>query len=385
MPSRKAQYAERYKDGWRARKTFGYKDNGEPNRKAFYGKSQREVLDKLSAYEKEIEQGKDAYTKSSALGVWVTTWLKTYKLGKIKAHTYDTYELLANGYIIPRLGNTALDKLKPAAVQGFVNGLSDTLSSSTIRQTVCVLRGALEQAYKNRLIVYNPAASVTLPKADKVRVVGAFTATEQRELLQACVEHRLSALFVFALGTGCRIGEVLALRWDNVDLDSGTVKICESVGEANTQKENAPHKRERIISSTKTEAGNRTIPLTVEVVEALQSHREQQRAEEENAGRAWVNNDLVFCTALGGYLQYRNIARLYNGLRSKAGISELSLHCLRHTFATNAIGAGVDYYYLSRIMGHSQISVTLDMYADYMPDKAAGEIKKLNGLLKMSE
>jgi Site-specific recombinase XerD len=386
MPSRKQSNVTLRKDGlYQASKVFGYKDNGKPNRKTFYGKTQREALEKLNAYAREVERGRDIDMSSYTVKAWVELWLTTYKLGKLKPHTYDTYELLVNNYIIPRLGNVQIDKLKPTAVQGFVNGLSDALSPSTVKQTAGILKRALEQAYKNRLIVYNPAAGMILPKAEKVRKVGAFTIDEQRALLHACAEHRLYALFVFALGSGCRVGEILALRWDNVNLDDGTVRICESVSEAENRnaKENAP-KTKRIISDTKTAAGNRTIPLISDVFDILKQHRERQQAEKQKADKLWVDNDLVFCTATGGYLMYRNIRRLYDGFRDKAEIkNKLSFHCLRHTFATNAIGATMDYYYLSRIMGHSKISVTLDMYADFMPDKAREEIQKMECVLPL--
>ena len=112
-------------------------------------------------------------------------------------------------------------------------------------------------------------------------------------------------------------------------------------------------------------------------------HREQQAAEQLLAGSAWVKNDLVFCTQLGGYLEYRSVTRLYEANRKRAGIPELSFHCLRHSFATSSIGAGMDYYYLSRILGHNNISITLDVYADYMPDKARSEMEKMEGILDL--
>ena len=384
MPSRKQSNVTLRKDGlYQASKVFGYKDNGKPNRKTFYGKTQREALEKLNAYAREVERGRDVDSGSYTVKAWVELWLETYKLGKLKPHTYDTYELLANNYIIPSLGKVFIDKLKPAAVQGFVNELTGTLSESTIRQTVGVLRGAMKQALHNRLVVFNPCEGVALPKKQRKRKVGAFSVDEQRALLQVCSSHRLYALFVFALGTGCRIGEILGLKWEDIDFDSCSATIYQSVSEAKDRDENAPHKRKRIIDDTKTNASDRTIPLTNDVVAMLEQHLERQQLEKGKAGELWKNKGLVFCTVAGGYLMYRNIRRLYDEQRDKAGVSKLTFHCLRHTFATNAISAGVDYYYLSRIMGHKHISVTLDTYADFMPDKAAGEAAKMNSILPL--
>jgi len=98
---------------------------------------------------------------------------------------------------------------------------------------------------------------------------------------------------------------------------------------------------------------------------------------------AWVNNDLVFCNALGGFLDYYYVVRHYSEQRDLTDIPKLSFHCLRYTFATNAISSGVDYYYLSRIMGHTDISITLNVYAEFMPDKSRSEMEKMEGVLSL--
>ena len=112
-------------------------------------------------------------------------------------------------------------------------------------------------------------------------------------------------------------------------------------------------------------------------------HKKIQTEERLRAGAAWTKNDLVFCTALGGYFWYRQVTRLYETMRNQVGIPKLSFHCLRHTFATSAVSQGMDYYYLSRILGHSSISITLDIYTDFMPDKSRSEMEKMEGVLKL--
>ena len=131
----------------------------------------------------------------------------------------------------------------------------------------------------------------------------------------------------------------------------------------------------------KTDSGYRTVPLTSEVLSVLLAHKNTQADERLLAGAAWADNDLVFCTGLGGYLEPRNVRRIFEKARDGIGISKHSFHSLRHSFATNAITAGMDYYYLSRIMGHATISITLDTYADFMPDKSRLEMRKMEGIL----
>jgi len=191
-------------------------------------------------------------------------------------------------------------------------------------------------------------------------------------------------LFVVALGAGLRIGEILALRWADVDLTKNEIIVSASVSRSKDRESSGIATKSSIkTGSPKTKNSYRSIPLTYEVKQAMLRHREEQATERLRAGSAWVRNDLVFCNTLGGFLECRNVARLFAEYRNAAEVSKLPFHSLRHSFATNSIAAGVDYYYLSRILGHSSISLTLDTYTDYLPDKASHEMSKMEGALSL--
>lgn len=388
MPKRKLNNVTQRADGrWVARKIFGYKPDGSPNRKIFYGNTAAEAAHKLTDYERQVENGLNTDAANLSFEQWLPLWMREYKLKSLRPHTYDTYETLIKNRVNPILGKHKLLKLRPEHLQAFINNLKkengEDPAVSTIKQIKCILSGALGQAVKNGLITRNPADALSLPKGSSKRKVGAFTSSEQAALLDQLKKHRLYALFVLALGTGMRIGEILALQWTEVDLSQNEITVSASVSRSKDREisTGVAIKSSLKVDAPKTKAGHRSIPLTSEVRQILIEHREAQIIERFRAGAVWVKNDLVFCTALGGYLEYRNVIRLYESNREQAGIPKLSFHSLRHSFATNAIAAGLDYYYLSRIMGHTTISITLDTYTDFMPDKSRSEMEKMENIL----
>ena len=389
MPKRKLSNVSQRKDGiFEARQTFGYKTDGKPIRKSFYGKTATEALQKRDEYMKQVDNGLSVETKGLTLEQWLHIWLREYKFQNLRPHTYDTYENFIEKRIIPVLGRHQLLKLRPDHLQTFINNLrkedGTPPSASTVKQIKVIISSALQQAVKNGLITRNPADALSLPKSTSKKKVGAYTKDEQTALLESLKDHRLYALFVVALGTGARIGEILAATWKNIDFEASEMSIEASV--SRTKDRNAAGEvigSSKKVDETKTHAGNRTIPLTQEVKVALLAHREKQADERNKAFSAWTDNDLIFCTQLGGHLEYRSVIRLYEKRRETANIQKLNFHCIRHTFATNAISAGMDYYYLSRIMGHTNISITLGTYAEFMPDKSRSEMKKMEGVLSI--
>jgi len=391
MPKRKLNNVTKRSDGrWMARETFGYNLDGSPNRKTFYGKTAEEAHKKMDTYSRQVENGLNVDAENITFAQWLTLWMAEYKLNVLRPHTFDTYEDFVKNHISPALGRHKLMKLRPEHLQTFINGLTrkdnEPMSSSGVKQIKTIMSGALSQAVKNGLITRNPADALSLPKSRTKRKVGAFTQSEQMALLDQLSDHRLYGLFVTALGTGARIGEILALRWMEVDLVNNEMSVIRAVSRSkdrDVSTEGGKPKSSLKVSEPKTEAGNRTIPLTREIQNALVKHRDDQLTDRKNAGDAWTDNGLVFCTALGDLLEPRNVTRLYHKQRAIAGIPNLPFHSLRHTFATNAITADMDYYYLSRIMGHANISITLDTYADYMPDKSRSEMGKLEGVLQI--
>ncbi|KAB3534503.1 site-specific integrase [Alkaliphilus pronyensis] len=208
---------------------------------------------------------------------------------------------------------------------------------------------------------------------------------EQNTFMEVLDGHRLKAAFIILLSTGCRIGELLALTWDNVSSDEGTIRISRTLQRVNTFEENSNTKTKLIYVSPKTDKGNRTIPILQDVMSLLLQHREIQHQEQSIAQDIYEYNNLVFATELGRPIDPENFTRTFKSLLKKAGLNEnINIHALRHTFATRGLENGIEIKVMQEILGHSSISVTGDIYSHVLPDKKRESIEKLNDLFKAS-
>ena len=391
MPRKRPSNVSRRADGrWVARKVFTSEESGTVHRKAFYGNSAAEASAKLSEFERQLEDGLCADSVSLSYEQWLSVWLLEYKRNSVKPTTYDSYEYLINSRIIPALGRYKINDLRVNILQGFINSLRKengvTMAMQSVKKIKTILNVSLKQALKNGLIARNPVAALSLPSNGSAKKVGSFTMREQSMLLTRLADNRLYSLFVVALGTGMRIGELCALQWKDIDFTQNIITVTASV----TRSKDRCAVTGQVLgssiktSTTKTRAGKRAIPMTSQVAQALKEHsRKSDLVFDDDACAEQNAEKLVFANTKGNYLEYKTVTRLFVKVRDMLGISKHSFHSLRHSFATNAISVGVDYFYLSRIMGHTSISITLDIYADYMPDKSRAEMEKMDAILPL--
>lgn len=253
----------------------------------------------------------------------------------------------------PGLGHLRLAALQPQHVQAFLNAkLAGGLSPRTVRYLHAILRRALGQAEKWGLVVRNVARLVDPPKVRRPEV-RPLTLEEARTFLTAVQGHRLEALFTVALALGRRQGEVLGLRWEDVDLERGTLSVRYQLQRVAGG---------LVVVAPKSERSRRTIELPRPVVEALRRHRLRQLEERLRAGEAWRDSGLVFTSTIGMPLEPRNLIREYHALLDRAGLPRRPFHHLRHTAAL-LLAQGSDIRVVQQVLGHSQIALTADLYA----------------------
>jgi len=221
-----------------------------------------------------------------------------------------------------------------------------------------VLHRALEQAAQWGLTPRNVAKLVTPPRPAR-REMATLSPEQARASLEAAEGDRLEALYVLALSTGMRQGELLALRWRDVDLEGGTLQV-----RATLQRTRDGFQ----FAEPKTARSRRQVALTKPAVEALRRHRSRQLEERLQMGAAWEDNDLVFANEVGRPIEAGNlIRRSFHPLLDRAGLQHIRFHDLRHTAATLALGKGVHPKIVAEMLGHSQIAVTLDLYSHVTP------------------
>jgi integrase len=354
--------------------------DGRRRRKTVYGQSEREVRQKLSTLRTAHDRGVDLLAPALTVGQWLDAWLLEVKgFDGTRPRTLTLYRGLADRYVKPVLGDVRLDKLTPAHVQRLVTQTRNTRTSrgtppsaSTLRHVYKLVRNALGDAYRMELVTRNVAAQVKAPPLSTQRRPG-LDLTDAKRLLKVIDGERLEALYVLALTTGLRRGELLALRWDDIDLISRQLQVRRAIQRVDGKLQ---------ITELKTSSSRRTVVLPQLAVRHLQEHKKRQDAERLALGDAWREHGLVFASSVGTPVEPRNVNRRWDELRRSAGMDGLRLHDLRHGCATFLLAQGVPARAIMDVLGHAEIGVTMNTYAHVLPvlrQEAADAIDELFG------
>ena len=290
------------------------------------------------------------------------TWWQI-KREKVKPTTADNYRQILDRYILPNLGSMPLKDLNSVIIERMLLDLNKDLSESTVRLTSIVLAQGLERAVKDNLLAINPAKGIERPKGRK-KSVTPYTSSELKDLLKALEKYRLFAFFRLLAYSGARRGEILALRWTDIDFEKGTLSISK----------NRTRIGSKVIEqdSTKGGDGKRTIQLDSETLLIIKDHREKQKIErgEENIVRFGQDSGYIF-TQEGSELPLEPSVpyQLFKRVTKRLGLRSESLHSIRHLHATELLNSGVGVHLVKDRLGHSDISTTLRIYAHIRPEQ----------------
>lgn len=318
------------------------------------------------------------------LGEWLTSWLERhYSEGHIGPKAHDRYRVIIERHLIPGLGRLKLQDLRPDHIAEmkarWLSGRKSTsyrpLSGATVHKHLVVLRRALSEAVRSHVIPRNPADVVPAPSV-KTRIERrALTEDEIRLLVEAARGGRWDVPIRFTLATGVRQGELLGLKWEDVDLEAGTVSIRRALAYVGG---------ETIFLPPKTERSRRVVELSVATVALLRSHRSDQNRHRLMLGPAWQENGLVFPSTIGTPWLSRPFYRGYRDVLERSGITDLDTvnwHTLRHSAATQWLRHGVDVFSVSRRLGHASASFTMDVYAHLLRGQQRQAAEALDYLL----
>jgi len=308
-----------------------------------------------------------AGSDDETLGAYLTeVWLPS-KDERVEVGTYDQYRWAVDGHIVPLLGAVRLRDLTPEAVDRWVRALvvaedgeRARLSATSARLVRKILSMSMEDAVRRGRLPRNPVTLTQPPKRSRTHRKISWSLAECRQFLDAIADHRLYAAFHLALVTGVRRGELLGLRWEDVDLDTGQIAVVQQL---------AVERGRPVLKQLKTEASRRIVPIGATTVGLLEHHRELQAAEAEEAGSAWEHSGLVFTTQLGGWIDPNNFARTMRELIAGAGVAAITPKGLRHT--AQSIGRVVvgDDKLMQERLGHSDVEVTLGTYTHVVDEQ----------------
>lgn len=346
--------------------------------KTIYGKTEKEVKDKLKKIKAEIELDTYQEETKDKLKDWIMKWLNDYKKAYIKPYTYDSYERMISVHIIPKLGHIKLVDLTADDVQNLYNEMvKKKYSNRMIRYVHILLKASITQAVKNRILKYNIIDAVYCPKMDENKVVNVLSLSEQKTLLKHARNERIYPAILLLLFTGIRRGELLALTWNDVNFATKTLSINKSLNRVRNFETGTS---EILINSAKTESSKRYIPLLDDILKELENHRTKQKFEKRTAKENYKDKNFIFCDKLGKSYEPRYFQTNFKRICKLAGINT-NVHALRHTFATRGLEQGIEAKIMQELLGHSSITITLDTYTHVLDKTKIDAINKLKSII----
>jgi len=344
---------------WEAKISLGYDVNGKRVRKSLYGPTRAEVRTKMERAMRDHAEGRTLGADRETVGHFLTRWLadaiKPYRAPK----THEQYEYLCRVHIIPAIGRTQLGKLTPEQVQRLLaTKTAIGLSGASVTRMRAVLRAALNRAVKWGIMSRNVAALTDAPTRERHETVP-LTLEQVNRLFKQIQGERLEALYILALATGLREGEILGLQWEDVDFARRTVMIRRQV------------QRTRdglMVRELKTRGSHAIVPLASFAAEALHTHRARQEAVRQATSHLWREGGLVFPSSIGTPMEPRNLVRDWHRQRDRLGTPDCTFHNLRHTCASILYSHGVPPKDIQAVLRHSQLSITMDLYTHIFAD-----------------
>jgi len=376
MPKRRANgegNIRKRKDGrWEGRYTVGHDpETGKAIIKNVLGKTQAEVKEKLKKAIEEnvgIDYGR---AKTYTVGNWLGVWYENYAKIKMRPSTYLTYHGYIENHIKPQLGKIPLNDLTTLHLQQFHKKLlaegrverieaqkqPKGLSAKTVRNIHQIISSALKLAVEQRLIAHNPADGCALPKAER-KEMQTLPVEQLTSFLREAKDSGVFALYYIDLTTGLRRGELLGLKWSDIDLEKGDLRVQRQIGRIDGKIIEMP---------LKTKNAYRTLPLSADAINVLMQQR-----------RKTGNSEWVFPSPTGGPMSPDSVLHMLHRVLKRAGLPKVRFHDLRHTFATLALQNGVDIKTVSGMLGHFSAGFTLDTYA-HVTTSAKREAAKTMG------
>ena len=346
------------KDGrWEGRYTAGHDpETGKAIYKNVLGKTQAEVKEKLKQAIGETQALDITKAGKYTVGEWMEVWFQDYAKIKVRPSSHQTYQGYIHNHIRPNIGDIPLEKLTSLDLQKFYKKLLTTgrvdrveakgqpkgLSAKTVRNIHQILSSALKLAQEQRLILTNPAEGCALPRVEH-QEMKTLTTVQLASFFREARESGVFELYYLELATGLRRGELLGLKWEDIDLERGDLRVRRQVSRINGEVVEAP---------LKTKNAYRTLPLAEDTVSVLKEQR-----------RKVGNSPWVFPSPNGGPISPDSVLHMLHRVLKRAGLPKVRFHDLRHTFATLALQNGVDVKTVSGMLGHFSAGFTLDTYA----------------------
>ncbi|GMA50722.1 site-specific integrase [Alicyclobacillus contaminans] len=329
-------------------------------------KTKKEAQAALAEQVTAVEQGSYVPPANQSVAEFLTDWGNQKKL-QVRPSTWRSYEWTLNYHVMPHIGHLKLKQVTPKHIEKLYatlresprpDGKPGNLSERTILHVHLILQNAFDRAVRWGLIGRNPCKLVDAPRPKKVEMK-VWTKEQVQKFIKTSSEDSLYHVFLLLLTTGMRVGEVLGLRWQDVDLDNARLTVRQQISFI---------RGGHVFQQPKTKSGNRTIPIPQQVVHVLKQVKRDQEEKQRLFGDDYrMDLDLVCCTDKGTPLYHGNFTARWNALIEKAGVPRIRIHDARHTHASLLLQQGINPKVVAERLGHANVSITLDTYTHLLP------------------
>lgn len=354
---------------WYAELVIGYDAEGQKKVLRHSADTRKEVADQLARWQTDKQVGTLVAPTKETVAAFLDDWMEKVVAHHTKETTQNTYRWIVNSYLKPALGRTELGKLSPDQVQDMLHEKHKAgLAPRTVLHIYTVLHTALKHAALQMKVPLNVADRVKRPKADKAKM-NILNPEQGRRFLQAIQEDRFHALYMLALYLAIRQGELLGLRWSDVDWEKGTITIAQTISDISGH---------LIFNTPKSESSRRTLDVPAPALADLKKWRAEYLKERLLVGEAWVDPDLAFPTGIGTKYSANNLRkRSLPKLLKDADCPPIQFRELRHTGISMMIGMGLSAKDVQEIAGHADVSTTLNVYSHVWKQQKTAAAQKI--------
>jgi integrase len=342
---------------------MGYDDNGKVVRKVVTAKTRAEVVKKLKAIQRQLDDGMPIPDHSMTVAQLLEGWYQDVLRHQVAESAALGYRSVANHHIVPSLGKKKLAVLTTSDVDRLLSSKIDSgLAVSTVRRIRSVLAQAIDQGIRWGAVNRNVASLARAPRSQRTEG-RTLTPDQAKDFLREVSGHRNEALYALMLSVGLRRGEALGLRWDDFNDRTGVIQVRRQLQRETTG---------LVLKDTKTARSRRAINLPLPMRQMLRAHRARQAKERLALADAWIDSGYIFTTSIGTPIDPRNLLREFKSICANAGLGNWHVHELRHSAASIMLAMGVPLQVVCEVLGHASIRMTADVYGHILaPDRQA--------------
>ncbi|MGO4887994.1 tyrosine-type recombinase/integrase [Anaerobacillus sp. MEB173] len=354
-------YFRKRGEKWSFTVDLGRDNQGKRKQKTVSGfKTKKEAQIACNELINQLNKGEYLEPNEMTLEEFIMEYMQSQGKQILRPKTFETHMFIIDKHIIPELGKVKIDNLSPAMVQKFYNKKinEEHYSADYVRTMHSILRTAFNKAVKWQYIKKNVFQLVDPPRLES-KEIKTWSLEEATKFLHSVEKQRFYIVYLLAVYTGMRQGEILGLRWDHCDLKNGTVSVRQTLSRTS---------KGLLFEEPKTKSSKRLISIPNHVIDALKKHRVEQNKQKLIAGIGYEDHDLVACIETGKPINSRNLIRHFKRMIKESGVPDIRFHDLRHSHATIMLQLGEHPKVVSERLGHSKITVTLDLYSHVIPN-----------------